>query len=109
MMKKKRRKVLLLLPRSTSRHRRHRTRHDTCSLTGDFATKWHRSKEGKSDVSMKMKTEQHSDSSDVFDFHARGKLQSLTVSDLKCFLASKKMKVSGKKEELIRRVTAMLD
>ncbi|KAI0498806.1 hypothetical protein KFK09_019701 [Dendrobium nobile] len=71
------------------------------------------SKEGKSDASMKMKTKQPSDSSDVnskvFDFHARGKLQSLTVSDLKCFLASKKMKVGGKKEELIGRVTAMLD
>ncbi|PKU71870.1 ATP-dependent DNA helicase 2 subunit KU70 [Dendrobium catenatum] len=75
--------------------------------------KENKSKEGKSDASMKMKTKQNSDSSDViskvFDFHARGKLQSLTVSDLKCFLASKKMKVGGKKEELIGRITAMLD
>ncbi|CAL9132339.1 unnamed protein product, partial [Musa textilis] len=38
----------------------------------------------------------------------RGELQSLTMVDLKCFLKSKKAKVGGKKEELIKRVTSLL-
>lgn len=68
------------------------------------------SKEGKSEPCMKKK-KANLDSSDVnskvFDFHSRGKLQSLTVPDLKCFLAGKKAKVGGKKEELIQRVISI--
>lgn len=74
--------------------------------------KENKSKKGKSEASMKMRTKQHTDSSDVNSkvmlFHSSGKLQSLTVTDLKCFLDSKRMRVGGKKEELIQRVTTML-
>ncbi|XP_078164466.1 uncharacterized protein LOC144559325 [Carex rostrata] len=45
----------------------------------------------------------------VLNCHKRGQLQSLTVADLKCFLCSKKAKVGGTKEELLRRVTSFLD
>ncbi|CAL9776908.1 unnamed protein product [Musa acuminata subsp. burmannicoides] len=44
----------------------------------------------------------------VIDYYKRGELQSLTMVDLKCFLTSKKAKVGGKKEELIKRVTSLL-
>ncbi|CAD5164552.1 unnamed protein product [Musa acuminata subsp. malaccensis] len=44
----------------------------------------------------------------VMDYYKSGELQSLTMVDLKCFLTSKKAKVGGKKEELIKRVTSLL-
>lgn len=44
----------------------------------------------------------------VISHHKRGELQSLTMADLKCFLATKKAKVGGKKDELIQRITALL-
>ncbi|KAJ4750807.1 hypothetical protein LUZ62_085212 [Rhynchospora pubera] len=45
----------------------------------------------------------------VLNCHKRGQLQSLTVADLKCFLSCKKAKVGGTKEELIGRVTSILN
>ncbi|KAH7306702.1 hypothetical protein KP509_22G026100 [Ceratopteris richardii] len=40
--------------------------------------------------------------------HAEGKLSELTIPELKLFLSENKAKVSGKKDELIQRVTLLL-
>ncbi|KAG6516515.1 hypothetical protein ZIOFF_026980 [Zingiber officinale] len=53
-------------------------------------------------------TDQSAISEKVANCYIRGELQSLTVADLKCFLAFKKAKVGGKKEELIKRVASLL-
>ncbi|KAF3776126.1 hypothetical protein EJ110_NYTH46719 [Nymphaea thermarum] len=45
----------------------------------------------------------------VVEQYKRHQLESLTVSELKSFLSAKNAKVGGRKEELIMRVTAMLD
>ncbi|XP_026658336.2 uncharacterized protein LOC103701850 isoform X1 [Phoenix dactylifera] len=62
--------------------------------------------------SKRMRAKQSIDQSDitakVISHHKRGALHSLSVADLKCFLATKKAKVGGKKDELIQRITALL-
>jgi hypothetical protein len=40
--------------------------------------------------------------------YAEGKLVDLTVPELKCFLSANKTKVSGRKEELIQRIMAIM-
>jgi len=44
----------------------------------------------------------------VRDCHSKGNLKSLTVPELKSFLSANKIKVGGKKEELIQRITSLL-
>ncbi|XP_073117528.1 uncharacterized protein [Elaeis guineensis] len=62
--------------------------------------------------SKRMRAKQSVDQSDVTakvkSHHKRGELHSLTIADLKCFLATKNAKVGGKKDELIQRITALL-
>ncbi|XP_042385306.1 uncharacterized protein LOC121976942 [Zingiber officinale] len=53
-------------------------------------------------------TDQSAISEKVANCYIRGELQSLTVADLKCFLAFKRAKVGGKKEELVKRVASLL-
>ncbi|KAH7679508.1 DNA helicase protein [Dioscorea alata] len=59
-----------------------------------------------------MKGKQSSEQSDisykVLNCYKKGELHSLTVAEMKCFLASKKMKVGGKKEDLIQRINLLL-
>ncbi|XP_039127929.1 uncharacterized protein LOC120264005 isoform X3 [Dioscorea cayenensis subsp. rotundata] len=72
-----------------------------------------KNKENISEVSKKMKGKQPSEQSDisykVLNCYKKGELHSLTVAEMKCFLASKKMKVGGKKEELIQRINLLLN